>query len=51
MHFYFILHYHLVSNWRETLFEVSVDKQHWKHSISDKYLVFFDVLKLLLNLQ
>ena len=26
------------SNQRETLFEFSVDKQHWKHSICDKSL-------------
>ena len=26
LHFYFILGYHLVSNWRETLFGFSVDK-------------------------
>ena len=33
------------------LFEFSIDKQHRKHSIYDKIFVYFDVFKLLLNLQ
>ena len=35
---YFILRNHLASNLKETLFEFSIDKQHWKHSIFDKPL-------------
>ena len=45
LHVYFILRNHLVSKWK-TLFEFSIDKQHWKHSICDKSLLNFDVLKI-----
>ena len=31
---------------KNTTFESSGDKQHWKHAICDKY-VYFDFLKLL----
>ena len=37
-HVYLILRNHLASNLKETLFEFSINKQHWKHSIFDKPL-------------
>ena len=46
LHIYFILYNHLVSKKKETLFEFSIDRQHWNHSICDKSLSNFDVLKL-----
>ena len=44
LHIYFILRNHLISNLLETLFEFSVDKKHWKHSIYDKSLFILMLL-------